>query len=227
MCFSAGVSFTASAVILIVGVVSIVKATTTAQRVFALVPLFFAFQQFTEGLLWLVLANHPYDVWRPFLTHVYLSFAWIIWPVFIPFSMGLLEKNVLRKKIIHVFLGIGIMVSLCWIGVMIFYHAHALINVYHIDYQFDFKPVYPFLFTLLYLIATVLTLLVSSVKYMWAFSITNLASYLFTRIFFAGHVVSIWCFFGALSSFIVMMIIINLNATTEKEKQLQESSCLI
>lgn len=218
MCFSAGVSFTASAVILVIGVISITKATTTAQRVFALIPLFFSLQQFTEGLLWLVLANPAYDGWRPFLTHFYLSFAWVIWPVFIPFSMGLLEKNVNRKKIIHLILGIGIFVSVCWIGVMIFYHAHAIINVYHIDYKFDFKPVYPFLFTLLYLIATVITLLVSSVKYMWAFSIVNLASYLFTRIYFAGHVVSIWCFFGALSSFIVMMIIFNLNASVEKKK---------
>jgi len=218
MCFSAGVSFTASAVILVIGIISISKATTIAQRVFALIPLFFAIQQFTEGLLWLVLVNPVYDSWRPFLTHLYLSFAWVIWPVFIPFSMGLLEKKRTRKKILYLILGIGTIVSFCWIGVMIFYHAHAIINVYHIDYKFDFKPVYPFLFTLLYLIATVIALLISSIKYMWVFSIVNLASYLFTRIYFAGHVVSIWCFFGALSSFIVMMIIFNLNITNEKLK---------
>jgi hypothetical protein len=222
MCFSADVSFIASAVILVIGVVSIIKARTIPIRIFALIPLFFAFQQFTEGLLWLVLANPDYDIWRPFLTHVYLSFAWVIWPVFIPFSMGLLENNAVRKKIMHLFLGIGIIVSACFIGVMIFYHAHALINVYHIDYKFDFKPIYPMLFTLLYLIATVIALLVSSIKYMWMFSIVNLVSYLFTRIYFAGHVVSIWCFFGALSSIIVLGIVLDRRALYEKEKKSHE-----
>jgi len=218
MCFSAEMSFGASAVILVIGIISINKARTLPQRVFALIPLFFSIQQFTEGLLWLVLANPEYDYLRPPLTNLYLSFAWIIWPAFIPFSMGLLEVDSKRKLLFYLFSGIGLFVSASFIHILISHHASAFINEYHIDYTFDYKPSHPLFFTALYLVATVISLLVSSTKKMWVFGIVNLASYLFTKIFFHGHVVSIWCFFGAISSFIVLWIILELNAQKEKEK---------
>ena len=217
MCFSAGMSFGASAVILITGIITISKARTNPQRIFALIPLFFSIQQFTEGLLWLVLANPEYDNYRPLLTHLYLTFAWIIWPVFIPFSMGLLENKLSRKRLLHLFLGIGVFVSAGFIHIMMSHHAHAVINEYHIDYLFDNTPSYHFIFTILYIVATVVSLFVSSTKRMWAFGVINLASYLFTKIFFHGHVVSIWCFFGALSSFIVLWIILDLNKLHKEE----------
>lgn len=218
MCFSAGMSFGASSLILVIGIITINKARTIPQHVFALIPLFFSIQQFVEGLLWLVLANPEYDHWRPLLTNFYLSFAWIIWPAFLPFSMGLLENNETRKRILHLFLGIGVFVSASFISILISHHPSAFFNVYHIDYTFDYIPKYPWIFTILYLVATVVSLLVSSINKMWIFGIVNLASYLFTKIFFHGHVVSIWCFFGALSSFIVLLIIIALKNLPEKEE---------
>lgn len=221
MCFSAGMSFGASAVILVIGIISIKKARTFPQRMFALIPLFFSIQQFVEGLLWLVLANPEYDYWQPILTNLYLSFAWIIWPAFIPFSMGLLEADPSRKKLFHLFAGIGLFVSVSFIHILISHNANAFINEYHIDYTFDYVPSHPLFFTGLYLVATVISLLVSSTKKMWLFGIVNLASYLFTKIFFHGHVVSIWCFFGALSSIIVLWIILDLSTLHEKGKNFQ------
>lgn len=209
MCFSASASFGAGAVILGIGIISIIKTKTVAHRTFALIPLFFAVQQFTEGFLWLVLSNPGYDNWRPLLIHLYLTFAWIIWPVFIPFSIGLLEIKPNRKKLLHFFLVIGAIVSSGFLYVMASHNVHAFINEYHIDYKFDYKPVYPILFSALYLIATVISLFASSIKNMWIFGAVNLASYLFSRIFFYGHVISIWCFFGALSSIIVLWIILD------------------
>lgn len=224
MCFSAPASFGAGVVILVIGIISIIKTRTVSHRIFALIPLFFAIQQFTEGLLWLVLSNPDYDNWRPFLTHLYLTFAWIIWPVFLPFSMGLLEKKANRKKLLHFFLVIGVFVSSGFLYVMISHNAHALINEYHIDYKFDYKPVYPILFSGLYLIATVISLFVSSIKNMWTFGAVNLASYLFSKIFFNGHVISIWCFFGALSSIIVLWIILDLKTFHKKKKPILKIS---
>ncbi len=218
MCFSAGMSFGASSVILVIGIIAISKARTIPQRVFGIIPLFFAFQQFTEGILWLVLSNPEYDYWRPLLTHLYLSFAWIIWPTFIPFSMGLLEKDGMRKRILYLFFAIGLFVSASFIHVLIFHNAVAFVNDYHIDYTFDYVPAYPWIFSALYLSATVIALLVASVNKMWVFGLVNMASYLFTKIFFHGHVVSIWCFFGALSSIIVLLLIIEMRKVQEKEK---------
>jgi hypothetical protein len=149
---------------------------------------------------------------------MYLSFAWIIWPTFIPFSLGLLEKDAIRKRILYIFFVFGLFVSASFIHILISHNVSAIVNEYHIDYTFDYVPSYPWIFTILYLVATVISLLVSSVNKMWVFGLVNMASYLFTKIFFHGHVVSIWCFFGALSSIIVLWIIISLRKSqTELE----------
>ena len=57
MCFSASASFGAGIVISTIGVVTLKKVSSPAHYYFALIPLFFAIQQFAEGFLWLALAD--------------------------------------------------------------------------------------------------------------------------------------------------------------------------
>lgn len=138
--------------------------------------------------------------------------------------MWLLEKKSVQRRIYLLFSIIGVFVAVSFIHILLFHHASAIINAFHIDYTFDYIPSHPWLFTGLYLIATIVSLLISSFKKMWLFGIVNLASYLFTKIFFHGHVVSIWCFFGAISSIIVLLIILELNVSTEKKNVLVTKS---
>lgn len=53
MCFSMEASFGASALLLGTGVAAAIKATSSPQRMLALIPLLFSVQQFAEGWLWL------------------------------------------------------------------------------------------------------------------------------------------------------------------------------
>ena len=55
MCFSASASFGASALLGVIGTVAVVKAKTTSQRLFAVIPFIFSIQQLTEGLLWVAI----------------------------------------------------------------------------------------------------------------------------------------------------------------------------
>jgi len=57
MCFSAGASFTAGTLLTFAGTETLRKVHKPSQIVFASIPLFFAFQQFAEGVLWLVVAK--------------------------------------------------------------------------------------------------------------------------------------------------------------------------
>jgi hypothetical protein len=57
MCFSAGASFGASAVLGAIGIVTLTKAKTTDQIPFASIPLLFAVQQAVEGTLWIGLTQ--------------------------------------------------------------------------------------------------------------------------------------------------------------------------
>ena len=217
MCFSAEASFGASAVISVVGILAIKRSTNTQQKLFALVPLFFALQQFIEGLLWIVLQNPAYGEWRHLLTMFFLVFAWLIWPIYMPFSMAMLEKNPVKKKVLFGFFGLGLLVASGFIYVMIFHNVTASVAQYHINYVYDFHPAYSWVYGLLYLIPTIGSLMVSSVKKMWTLGIINMASYLVSRIFFFSYVISVWCFFGALASIMVYMIIKEMSKVEDEQ----------
>lgn len=224
MCFSAEASFTASAVISVAGIIAIKRSSNIQQKLFALVPLFFAIQQFIEGLLWIVLKNPIYGEWKHLLTMAFLVFAWLVWPVYMPFSMAMLEKNPVKKKILYGFLALGSLVAAGFIYIMVFHNVDASIAEYHINYVYDFRPPYSWVYGLFYLVPTIGSLFVSGVKKMWTLGLINLVSYIASRIFFFGYVISVWCFFGAIASLMVYIIIKETSKVEEQAYSLNENS---
>ena len=211
MCFSASTSFIASAVIGTVGTVAFKKAKTSSMKVFAMTPIFFAMQQFVEGIVWVALSNPESEfaaMWLTKAVYAFLVFAWVIWPVFIPFFMIKLEQNPQRKKVLKGLLINGIGVASILVYVLVNYNMTAQVNDYHIRYDRDFQSDWVWVFAIFYLASTVFPTLISSVKKMWYLGLINLLSYFFAKIFFAGYVISIWCFFGAVSSIVVLVIIL-------------------
>ena len=91
MCFSASASFGAGIVLSVIGIASLKKVQHASQIPFAALPLIFAIQQFSEGILWLVLPNLEYLILRQVITYVFLFFAQIVWPVWVPFAILLLD----------------------------------------------------------------------------------------------------------------------------------------
>ncbi len=210
MCFSAPASFIAAAVIATAGVIAITKAKTTPQRVFAIIPLLFAVQQCIEGFLWIIIDKSDYGGLKHVLINGFLFFAWLIWPVYVPVSMALLEKNKKNKKVLLIFLGIGILLFFCFLYIMLFQHSDASAARLHIKYTLDYIPPLPWIWGLIYLIPTVVSMFISSISKMWLLGLINLASYIFSIIYFSGHVLSVWCFFGALTSVFVLFYTIRM-----------------
>ncbi|MGQ0737813.1 MAG: DUF6629 family protein [Bacteroidota bacterium] len=226
MCFSATASFGASAVLGVVGVIAVAKARTRPQKAFGSIPLIFAVQQFTEGLLWLSLSNTDIAAWQSLLTYIYLVFAMAIWPLWVPLTIRLLEKDARSKRIMNVLVGIGTLVAICVALVLSLYPVQVMtpecltcpfsstsaLNE-HLHYKFSFPPVPKGLigaFTVLYILATIITPFTSSIKKMKWLGFVFLATYLFAVILYNGFVISVWCFFAALLSFVVLWIIIDL-----------------
>ncbi len=211
MCFSAEASFGASIVIGGIGIVALKKAQTHSQQVFAMIPVFFALQQFTEGLIWLDLLSHtntPFSPWLSIKTKLYLLFAWMIWPSFIPYSFSLLEENFKRKKILKLFTVVGVLVSLVLSYILIFQNITPKISNYHIKYEIDFVHRLAWVLGILYVLSTVFSCFVSSVKGVWSLGVINLSSYIISKLVFEEYVLSVWCYFAALSSVIVLVIIL-------------------
>ena len=89
MCFSASASFAASGVLSVVGAVSLTKAERN-ERLFAAVPLIFAAQQAIEGALWISPVESACQIgWG----YGFLGFAYVVWPVYVPIAVYLMEKR--------------------------------------------------------------------------------------------------------------------------------------
>ena len=99
MCLSAQVSFAAS-VFLVVGgaAITIVAARKNWRYVpMALIPLFAGVQQFMEGNVWLgITGDNPFQVlWAAF---GFIFFTWFMWPIWVPFSMYVIEPPEIPRK---------------------------------------------------------------------------------------------------------------------------------
>ena len=210
MCFSAAASFGAGAVLSLVGAGALMKAQTKSQALFAAIPFIFSAQQMSEGMLWLAVKNQDIQSWEPFFTYAFLFFALVLWPVYIPYTIWLLEKNIRRKKILGILLGLGSATSVCLLTVLLIYPANVVADHHHIHYSFDLPLVtrnLTGLVSLFYFIATILSPFISGIKRMKWLGIVFLVSYLFSVIFFSGFLVSVWCYFAALLSFVVVWIL--------------------
>jgi len=207
MCFSATASFVTGSLLLGGGAASVKIARKPAHIPFAVIPILFGIQQFCEGFLWLVLENESHAKWESILTIAFLLFAQGIWPVWVPFSIWRLEKDEKRKKILASFLIIGGAVSVYLTYCILSFPVSANIRGGHVDYVLDFPHTETYYLAVFYLIPILLSPLVSSVKWMKVIGISIAASFLITKFFFDGYVISVWCFFAAIISIGVLLIV--------------------
>lgn len=207
MCFSATASFVGGVIITAIGVAVVTKVHKPAQLLFASIPLFFGLQQFTEGFLWLTLKNPEYAAIQKYLTIFYLLMADAVWPTLIPLSILLMEKNAQRKKILWVLLFAGITVSIYYTYCLLFLNVTPRIMGYHIKYFTDFPTMLAIPALILYLIATIPPLFISSIKRMYILGILMFLSCLVTAIFFTQFLLSVWCFFAAFISGVIYWIL--------------------
>ncbi|MCX5782552.1 MAG: hypothetical protein NT145_07645 [Elusimicrobia bacterium] len=215
MCFSAEASFTASAVLTVVGVATQRKVHKSSQILFASVPLFFAVQQFSEGILWSILPGGAYPGLEKIAAYIFLAIAKAGWPLIIPLSILLMEQDKKRKNALFVFLALGIFSSLCCVGYLFFCDFHPVISGHHIRYlndlswKYSVKVLY-YISTIVevfYYISTVFPLFISSIKRIRLLGILMAGSCIVSAIFFSRYITSVWCFFAAILSIVVYFII--------------------
>lgn len=207
MCFSAEASFTAGAVLTVIGIATIKKTESKSQLWFASIPLVFGIQQLAEGILWLTLPNPDQIVAQRAATYVFIFFAQIIWPFIVPFGVLMLDKKSERKLIQKILAGVGILVSSALAYFLVFYNMEASILGHHIAYHQDYPETIYKYGAILYAAATILSLFFSNVKRMWILGVIIATSYIVTLFFFENHVLSVWCFFSSVISIYIYLII--------------------
>ncbi|OGK12461.1 MAG: hypothetical protein A2Y63_01245 [Candidatus Riflebacteria bacterium RBG_13_59_9] len=206
MCFSAGASITAGVLLTAIGAETLRKVHKPEQIAFASIPIVFAFQQFSEGALWLTVGKPGFESIQAIATIVFLIMAQIIWPLLVPISVLLMEHHKIRKRILCVLIGVGALAAAYYAYSMIFFHAYANISNLHIEYKTR-NQASPGILGIAgiasYLIATLVPFFISSIKRTYILGIIIGLSFIVSIIFFTLYLTSVWCFFAAVISFLI------------------------
>jgi hypothetical protein len=195
ICFSATASFTASFVLLTIGAVTVRRA-SRSEIPFAAIPLFFAIQQLIEGILWLALPAQSLSV--HILTLGYLVFANILWPIYVPVAIWMIEPNQLHRNRLIVPLVAGGLTTLFFIGALAMQPVSAAVIGSHIHY--DFPHPHDKIAFAFYATATCLAPLLSSHKLVQLLGATLIISMVAAYVIYGSWFASVWCYFAALIS---------------------------
>jgi hypothetical protein len=200
MCFSATASFGAAAVLGTIGSVSVTKAGKPSQIHFSLIPMLFALQQVSEGLLWLSLSHESMYAWKEPTTYIFLFFAQFLWIWWIPLSLYLMEENAWRKKLLFGTFFLGLCCATMLGYRLYLYGVYAGIEHHHIRYVIGSNKLLTLMSSVLYVIAIIVPFFISSISRIKVVGILLTISLLVTWFFYKEYLISVWCFFAALLS---------------------------
>jgi hypothetical protein len=203
MCFSATASFSAAALLLGLGGVAACRTRRPAELPYALIPFWFGVQQLLEGALWLGVDQPQQACLNSLLTQGFSAFSQVVWPLYIPLAVWLLEPPGGRRHAVAAISLGGAAVSLYLLWYLVQVPAVAQVSGHHIAYIFPHfhQP----LATALYLAgACVSPLLSRFVRVRW-FGLLATLSLLVTALFYAQWFISVWCFFCAVLSSVIVL----------------------
>lgn len=198
MCFSAAASFSSGIALSGIGIAALIINKDKKAIALASIPLFFGIQQLFEGLIWTSGINtqcHQISMYG------FLTFALVFWPFYCPLAFFLAEKNLIRKKILLGFFGLGTIVSIYFLGVILTQPISSEITNNSIQYIVNAPLV--LLFTLTYFITTCASAILSTYKRLKIFGIFLTIFLTTTLYFYFITFISVWCFFASILSLII------------------------
>jgi hypothetical protein len=202
MCFSATASFSAGALLFGLGVLTLKAVRSPRELPFAAVPLLFAVQQLIEGVIWLTFSREA-PLLSVVMTYAYSFFSHVLWPIYVPLAVLLIEPPGRRRQALGAFLVAGLGVGLYLLLMLVAFPIVARPTGQHIEY------VSPHFFAAvamtLYLLSTSVSLMLSTHRTVKVFGVLALASFGIAYAFYAIWFISVWCLFAALLSAVVYL----------------------
>ncbi len=223
MCFSASASFTASAVLMPLGLYSTHLARSNQQPNYvplALVPFFFGVQQLVEGLEWTALDQGRIEPLTTLAGLGFLFFAYCFWMVWIPWSAWSISRSSdshgLQHRlrwvaIVSTVLGVAFYLPVLFDPPAVQPAVHStgrllydVSNLHSIVHNFiNTQPVGE----LLYWGFIVLPLLAVADKAVKLFGVLIFVSIFLTWLTYSATFNSVWCFYCAVLSIVVIWIV--------------------
>ena len=197
MCFSATASFSAGIVLLGIGMLTLKAARQPRELAFAAIPMLFAIQQLSEGVIWLTF-RYEAPLLNTVMTHAYSFFSHVLWPAYIPLAVLLIEPSGLRRRLLLAFVVGGLAVGVYLLYVLAAFGVASRPIGHHIEY--DSPHFFAAATMTLYLLSTTVSPLLSTHRMVKLFGVLALVSFGGAYFFYATWFISVWCFFAALLS---------------------------
>ena len=215
MCLSAPVSFAASVALVGGGIFASWKSFSINRRYLpvALMPLFAGLQQFMEGNVWLgINAGDPFTVLWGAMGFIF--FTWFMWPIWIPFSVYVLEPpDSPRKHLFLVFALIGTVFGLLlyiphalnpdWVNVTVNQDSLAYEGTMLLDYMMPRWVTYA-----IYLFLIIAPPLMSRYRHMRYFGLTIIAVVTVDILLLRYAYISFFCLLAGLGTLHLIYIIL-------------------
>ena len=202
MCFSASASFIAGTTLCATGVATLKSTEARTELPFAMIPLLFGIQQLTEGVIWLTFL-HDAPLLQQTMTYLYSGFSHVLWPMYVPFAIGIMEAVRWRKRAIFAFEVVGVTVGLYLLYFIVTLPVVAQVCGEHIVYvspHFFLIPVMA-----LYLAATCVSFFFSSHGFVKLFGVLMFLFFIAAYLVHVMALFSIWCFFAAILSLLIFL----------------------
>lgn len=215
MCFSEPVSFAAGGALIVGGAYAGWKAFRINKRYFPVsqMPTMAGLQQFMEGHVWMGLNDADQSmIWWAAMGFIF--FSWIMWPVWIPFSIYFLEPQSSRRKLpLLGFALAGVAFGLIlyvphlfhpdWVDVRINRHSLAYEDTMFLDYLIPRWLTY-----MIYLFLIVTPTIISTYLHIRLFGLTLIAIIAVVYAFLTYAYISFFCLLGGLGTIHLIYIIV-------------------
>jgi hypothetical protein len=183
---------------------------------FALLPALFAAHQFLEVAVWAGLdGDVPPDI-ANFAMRAYLFIAWPLLPIYVPLAVMLIDPIQRGRLRSAPFVALGAVVSVYLAYVVLLNPVEVIRHEHGLEY--DTTVHHPLVWAVLYIIAVIGPELLSGQPSIVAFGVANLVGLSLVAVFYSQEFASLWCFFAAAASVLILLHMIRLRQQPVAER---------
>lgn len=201
MCFSATASFTIAATTAVIGVAVARQVTDRREILLALTPFLFSLQQAIEGVLWLQLSGDGGDENIAALSMSFRIFAEVLWPIYTPVAVLLIEPGRVRRRLLMAIAAVGAILAIHLLSGLIIDAPGVAIQgrsiAYASDVDFLSWRMIP------YLLCSCGALALSSHRIINVLAAMIAVGFMVSAYIYFASFISVWCFFTAAASTLI------------------------
>ena len=172
-------------------------------------PLLFSAQQAAEGVVWFTMGNPASAGMHEIGVSVFLGFAFVVWPAYAPASLHAAERDPRRRQMLRALVLWGTIVAASMALLLTRWHPVASVAGHSIRYDNigSDNSVLNGVLLLAYMVPTVMPFLVSSTAMARMLGGAFVVSLVATLMVERGALTSVWCFFAALLSALILFAV--------------------